>query len=235
MAANNQRTIMLPPFWTDNTAGWFAHVESHLRAKGVMDEWDRFDHTVAALSKEIIQLCFHAVAHPDDDEPYSVLKEDLLQQHTLTKYQRIERLLAVGSLGSRCPSQLLAEMMELCPDDKEASCFFVFFFLQRLPPGCASSWKAKTRTTSGGWRRRRTACLPCMGTNTAERSPWWRARRMRTRPPRSTRSRGVASVATAGAAASGAASVAASAAVSRATAVRAARVGASSRGPAARH
>ena len=53
-AANNQRTITLPPFWTDNAAGWFAHVESRFRAKGVMDEWDRFDHTVAALSKEII-------------------------------------------------------------------------------------------------------------------------------------------------------------------------------------
>jgi hypothetical protein len=24
-------------------------------------------------------------------------------------------------------------MMELCPDDEEASCFFIFFFLQRLP------------------------------------------------------------------------------------------------------
>jgi hypothetical protein len=121
MAANNQRTIMLPPFFTDNAAGWFAHVESRFRAKGVMDEWDRFDHTVAALSKEIIQLCFHAVVHPNDDEPYTVLKEDLLQQHTLTKYQRIERLLAVGPLGSRCPSKLLAEMMELCPDDEEAA------------------------------------------------------------------------------------------------------------------
>jgi hypothetical protein len=47
------------------------------RAKGVMEEWDRFDHTVAALSKRVIQLCFNVVAHPDDDEPYSVLKEDL--------------------------------------------------------------------------------------------------------------------------------------------------------------
>jgi hypothetical protein len=128
MAANNQRTITLPPFWTENAAGWFAHVESRFGAKGLMEEWDRFDHIVAALSKEIVQLCFHAVAHPDNDEPYTVL-----QQHTLTKYQRIERLLAVGLLGSRCPSQLLTEMMELCPDDEEASCFFVIFFLQRLP------------------------------------------------------------------------------------------------------
>jgi hypothetical protein len=61
------------------------------------------------------------------------LKEDLLQQYTLTKYQRIKRLLAVSLLGGRRPSQLLAEMMELCPDDEEASCFFVFFVLQCLP------------------------------------------------------------------------------------------------------
>jgi hypothetical protein len=128
MAGNNQRTITLPPFWTDNAARWFAHVESCFGVKGLIKEQDRFDHIVAALSKEIVQLCFHAVAHPDNDEPYTVL-----QQHTLTKYQRIKRLLAVGPLGSRRPSHLLAEMMELCPDDEEVSCFLVFFFLQRLP------------------------------------------------------------------------------------------------------
>jgi hypothetical protein len=52
MVANNQRAITLPPFWADNAARWFAHVESRFRAKGVMEEWDRFDHTVAALSKD---------------------------------------------------------------------------------------------------------------------------------------------------------------------------------------
>ncbi len=79
------------------------------------------------------QLCFAAMAHLDEGEPYTPLKEDPLQKHSLTKYQRIERLPAVGGLGSHWPTQLLAEMMELCPDDKEASCFFVFLFLQRLP------------------------------------------------------------------------------------------------------
>ncbi len=73
---------MLPPFWTDNPVGWFAHVESRFRAKGLMDEWDRFDHTVAALSKEIIQLCFHA-SPTQTTTSLTVLKEDLLQQHTL--------------------------------------------------------------------------------------------------------------------------------------------------------
>ncbi len=163
---------MLPPFCTDNAAGWFAHVESHFRAKGVMDERDRFDHTVTVLSKEIIQLCFHAVAHPDDDEPYTVLKEDLLQQHTLTKYQRIKRLLAVGLLSSCRPSQLLAEMMELCPDDKEASCFFMFFFLQRLPTWLSIQLEGDDQDDIRRLATKADPCLPYMGISTAEQSPW---------------------------------------------------------------
>ncbi len=41
-------------------------MESRFRVTEVLEEWDRFDHTVAvaALSKEVIQLCFNA--HPDD-------------------------------------------------------------------------------------------------------------------------------------------------------------------------
>ena len=129
----NVRNVTLPPFWIDNAVGWFAHAESRFRAKGIFDEWDRFDFVVAALSKEVMQLCFTAVRNPDAEEPYTRLKEALVRQHSLTKYQRIEKLDALGSLGSRRPSQLLAEMMEVCPDDEENSCFFVFFFLKRLP------------------------------------------------------------------------------------------------------
>jgi hypothetical protein len=54
-----------------------------------------------ALSKAVIQLCFDAVAHPDEDKPYTWLKEGLLQQHSLTKYHRIDQLHAVGG-GTDC-------------------------------------------------------------------------------------------------------------------------------------
>jgi hypothetical protein len=63
------------------------------------------------------------------------LKEDLLQQHTLTKYQLIERLLAVGPLAT----QLLSEVMELCPDDEESSCFFIFLLPTAAPCLVAST------------------------------------------------------------------------------------------------
>jgi hypothetical protein len=131
-AANNQRTITLPPFGRTTRPGGL-HTWSP--ASGQRASWRSGTGStiVAALSKEIIQLRFNEVANPDDDKPYSHLKDTLVQHHTLTKYQRIEWLLAMGLLGSCRPTQLLAEIMELCPDDEEASCFFAFFFLHRLP------------------------------------------------------------------------------------------------------
>ena len=83
------QTVTLLPFWKDNAAIWFAYAELRFRAKGVYDKWDRFNFVVLSLSKEVIQLCFATVTNPDAEEPYSRLKENLLQQHSLTKYQRI--------------------------------------------------------------------------------------------------------------------------------------------------
>ena len=59
--------VTLPPFWAEIAAGWFAHVEARFRAKQIFEEWDRFGFAVAARGKEVIQLCFAAVAHPDKD------------------------------------------------------------------------------------------------------------------------------------------------------------------------
>jgi hypothetical protein len=129
----NRVNVTLPPFWADNVAGWFVYVEARFRAKQIFEEWEQFDFCVAALGKEVIQLCFAAVEHPDEDAPYT--KEDHLQQHTLTKYQRIERPHAMGGLGSHWPSQLLAEMIKLCPDDEVASCLLV----PAVPPCLAES------------------------------------------------------------------------------------------------
>jgi hypothetical protein len=74
----NRVSITLPPFWADKAAGWFAYMELRFQAKRIFEEWDRLDFAVAALSKEVIQLCFAAVAHPDEDEQYTLLKNDLL-------------------------------------------------------------------------------------------------------------------------------------------------------------
>ncbi len=98
----------------------------------------------------------------------------MLQQHTLTKYQRIERLHAVGSLGSRRPSQLLFENDgALSWWRPEASCFFVFLFLQRLPAWLRVQLESDDQGEGGP------AGPLCMATSTASRSLWRWLRRTR--------------------------------------------------------
>jgi hypothetical protein len=84
-------------------------------------------------SKESIQSVFQLVTSPSEDEPYTALKVGLLHNHQLTDYQRIEKLHVLDGLGSRKPTQLLSEMMALCPQGEQQSKFFAFLFLHRLP------------------------------------------------------------------------------------------------------
>ena len=125
--------IVLPPFWADNAAVWFAHCESRFRLRRIADEWDRFDSVVAALPKDTLRLVLDIVTSPPEETPYTALKGRILNTHQLTDYQRIEQLFQLEALGDRKPSELLAAMLEICPAGEEKSKFFAFLFLHRLP------------------------------------------------------------------------------------------------------
>ncbi len=50
----------------------------------------------------------------------------------MTDYQKIAALHKMEPLGGRKPSELLASILELCPQGQEASIFFTYLFLERL-------------------------------------------------------------------------------------------------------
>ncbi len=62
-----------------------------------------------------------------------LLKARLLAAHQLTDYQRVEQIFQLPPLGAQKPSELLAEMLRLCPRGQENSLFFTYLFLHRLP------------------------------------------------------------------------------------------------------
>jgi hypothetical protein len=126
-------SLRLPPFWVDKPAAWFAFVESRFRLHNVEHEQARFDLLMSSLSKESVSQVIDIVEQPPAVQPYTVLKNRLLQAHQLTDYQRIELLLKLEPLGGRKPSELLSTMLELCPRGHETSIFFTHLFLQRLP------------------------------------------------------------------------------------------------------
>ena len=74
----------------------------------------------------------HLVVTPDPIYSYDKLKEALLASHQLTDFQRVELLLAMELLGGGKPSELLADMWEVCPPLQHNSIFYAALFLQRL-------------------------------------------------------------------------------------------------------
>ena len=125
--------LKLPLFWADAPVAWFAAVEAQFRLRRIWSEEERFCNITAALDKMSLKKVVHLVVTPDITQPYSKLKKALLASHLLTDFQRVELILAMEPLGSRKPSELLADMWEVCPADKHNSKFFAALFLQRLP------------------------------------------------------------------------------------------------------
>ena len=125
--------LKLPVFWADAPVAWFAAVEAQFQLRRVWSEDKRFCNVTAALDKMTLKKVVHLVVTPDIRLPYTKLKEALLASHQLTDLQRVELILAMEPLGSRKPSELLADMWEVCPADEHNSKFFAALFLQRLP------------------------------------------------------------------------------------------------------
>ena len=87
----------------------------------------------AALDKMSLKKVVHLVVTPDPLQPYTKLKDALLASHQLTDFQWVELLHAMEPLGGRKPSELLADMWELCPVNQHDNIFFAMLFLQCLP------------------------------------------------------------------------------------------------------
>ncbi len=72
-------------------------------------------------------------ANPPPANPYTELCRRLLAAHQLTDIQRVEQLFNLPPLVAQKPSELLAEMIRLCPWDQENNAFFNCLFLNKLP------------------------------------------------------------------------------------------------------
>ena len=65
--------------------------------------------------------------------PYEDLKAKLVSSYTLTRWQRINKLIHHPALGDRRPTALMDAMLALLPDDEVPGSLFLGLFLERLP------------------------------------------------------------------------------------------------------
>jgi hypothetical protein len=132
LAAN--RAVKLPPFWTANPRAWFTRAEGAFRLRNIADEESRFFNCLHALPERTVSLIANLVeADPLPANPYAELRRRLLAAHQLTDIQRVEQLHNLPPLAAQKPSELLAEMLRLCPRGQENNTFFNCLYLNKLP------------------------------------------------------------------------------------------------------
>ncbi len=104
------------------------------RLRNIGDEESRFFNCLHALPEATVSLIADLVeADPLPANPYTELRRRLLAAHQLTDIQRVEQLHSLPLLGAQKPSELLAEMLRLCPRGQENNAFFNCLFLNKLP------------------------------------------------------------------------------------------------------
>ena len=89
--------------------------------RNIEDEQVKFDLVVNALPKECLRTVLDLVTNPPEEDANEAIKERLCEHHNLTEFQRVEKIHAMEALGGRKPSELLHEMLELCPSGNVAS------------------------------------------------------------------------------------------------------------------
>jgi hypothetical protein len=67
-----------------------------------------------------------------DQDPYEVIKAGLLSSLQLTDYQRVDKLFELPNLGTWKPSEMMSQMLKVCPRGDERSHLFACLFLRRL-------------------------------------------------------------------------------------------------------
>jgi hypothetical protein len=112
-------SLRLPPFWPHALQLWFSQAECLFTVNNVSDQFYRYCLVVASLQHDSLRRVADIVEAPPAGVAYDTIKQRLLASHQMTGFQRAERLFAMPALGARKPSELMAEMLEICPRGKE--------------------------------------------------------------------------------------------------------------------
>ena len=125
--------IRLPDFWTDDPDLWFLHAESTFQTANITVSRTKFNYIVQKLPQTIMVSVRNLLTNTSSKTPYEDLKEKLVSSYTLSRWQRVSRVIHHPGLGDRRPTALMDAMLALLPEDEVPGSLFLGLFLERLP------------------------------------------------------------------------------------------------------
>ena len=127
--------VKLPDFWTEDPDLWFLHAESVFRNAQITQSQTKFDHVIQKLPQAIM-VSVRSLIMPSassSTSPYEDLKAKLVSSYTLTRWQRVAKVIHHPALGDHCLTAMMDSMLALLPEDEVPGSLFLGLFLEHLP------------------------------------------------------------------------------------------------------
>jgi len=128
-----RNAVQLPPFWVENSGAWFRNADGQFFLHNIENELVKYYNALNAIPEVVINRIADFVEAELPADPYTQLCARLVTAQELSPYQRVHLIATLPPIGDQKPSDLLAEMLRLCPRGEVGLMFFLYMFLNRLP------------------------------------------------------------------------------------------------------
>lgn len=125
--------VKLPPFWSDRPSLWFAQADSQFTISDISTEVTKFHYVVSQLDARIAAEVEDIITNPPALNPYTFLRQKLIERLSSSEEQRVRQLISEEELGDRKPSQFLRHLRSLAGATVVQDNLLRQLWLQRLP------------------------------------------------------------------------------------------------------
>ena len=127
-------SVNLPKFYPHSPDLLFIQAEVHFRLKNITADDTKYWYLVSALQETEARRIIDFLKAPPTKNKYEALKQRLSKTFQIGRRAAGAKLLHLGGLGDRKPSELMDVMLELSPTDAaEPHIMFEQAFLKQLP------------------------------------------------------------------------------------------------------
>lgn len=105
--------VRLPPFWPDDPEIWFAQVEAQFEIAGTKTDVTKFYTVIQQLDHNIAREVRDVITNPPAQDRYGKLKLELVRRLSMSRDERLRKLLMKEELGDLKPSQFLRKLQSL--------------------------------------------------------------------------------------------------------------------------
>lgn len=105
--------VRLPPFWPDDPEIWFAQVEAQFEIAGTKTDATKFFTVIQQLDQNTAREVRDVITNPPTQGRYEKLKFELVRRLSMSRDERLRKLLVKEELGDLKPSQFLRKLQSL--------------------------------------------------------------------------------------------------------------------------